>query len=231
MQSTTLRVFVVTVIVAAAAALVALPSSELLERPTLLALLVALSALAGAYPVRVPLSRYEITATHPFILLALASLSPMAAVVVALAGVLGAAIGRPGRWPAAMRLCFNLGAVALSTAAAAAVFLAMGGGSALDLVALLPPLACATVAFFAANTGLTTAAIALEKRQALFRTWAKSFLWTVVSYFSGLTVAVAMLSVRQAPLLWLLAIGLPACLLLVLFYRFRAENLRLSGVE
>ena len=215
--------FVLAVDIAALVVLAMLPTAGLRDRPGMLVVLIALTAVAGARPVRIPASKIEMTPTHPFIFVALAALGPMPAVLAGLAGVAGAAVGG-GRRPAAIRAAFNLGAVALSSAAASGAFLALRGDAVGDLGALMLPLAAAAVAFFIANTGLVTAAIAIEKRQGYFMTWKNTFSWTPWSYVTGLTLAVAMLAVLDASIAWGFLLVILPCWMLVLFYRSHAAK-------
>jgi hypothetical protein len=214
---------VLAVDVAAVAALITLPAAGMWDPPGTILLLLALAAASGFYPVRLPFLKLEMTATHPFILVALAALGPVAAALVGLAGIIGGAIGR-GRSTAAFRLAFNLGAVTLCVAASSWAFLAAGGHPGQTLSALFFPLSVATVTYFFANTGLVAAAIALEKRQSYFATWAQTFLWTPLSYLMGLTLAILMLAVLKVSVMWAVVLVIPACLLLVLFYRARAAR-------
>ena len=223
----TLVAYVVAVNVAALAALTALPAASLDGQVLTVLLLAGLAALLGSRSIGLPGLKSEINATHPFIFFALAALGVGAAAVVALTGVIAAALGRERR-PTPIHLVFNLGAVLLSTVAASGAFRALGGHPDQDLVSLMPPLAGATVAFFFVNTGLVAAAISLDKHQPLFSTWRGYFLWTSVSYATGLSLAFAMLAVLDAMVPWGLVLGLPPCWLLVMFYRQRAANLRVQ---
>jgi hypothetical protein len=219
-----LRAFVVAVVVAAALALVALPRSDILARPGLLWVLVGLGALAAVRPVRLPGLRIEMIPTLPVILVGLAALGPMAAVLIGLAGVAGAAVGR-GRLPVPIHLVFNLAAVTLSAAAAAGAFLLTGGGLGQELTALIMPLFAATAAYFVANTGLPSAAIALDKRQAFMLTWRKSFSWSPISYLCGFALAVALLAAIDSIAVWALVFGIPMCWLLTASYLSHASTL------
>jgi hypothetical protein len=82
------------------------------------ALLAAMAALAGARPVRFARFKTELTATHPFVLLAVAVLGPLAAMIVAVVGLTGVLV-RPGRKLRSDRTAFNLGAVVCASRAAA----------------------------------------------------------------------------------------------------------------
>jgi len=220
--------FVLAVDVSALIVLAVLPAGALGEQLSTLLLLVGLATLAGARPVHIPTLRHEITASHPFIFLALATVGSLAAALVALAGVVGAALGRRGRLPLTIHFVFNLGTVVLSTAAAAGAFLVAGGRPGQALPALILPLVAATAAYFITNSGLVAGAIALETKQGLFSTWRTSFVWAAVPFATGLTLAIAMLAVLDTSLLWVLVLSLPPCWLLLMYYRAHARTLRLE---
>jgi hypothetical protein len=113
-----LRPFIASVDVCAVAALVTGVLAGWSGSPQTFALLAALAALAGARPVRFARFKTELTATHPFVLLAVAVLGPAEAMLVGLVGLTGVLI-RPGRPMRTDRTAFNLGAVCCAAAAAA----------------------------------------------------------------------------------------------------------------
>jgi len=188
-------------------------------------LVAALAALAGLRPVRFARFKTELTATHPFVLLAVAVLGPLDAMLVALIGLTGVLV-RPGRRLDPMRTAFNLGAVTLSSAAASWVFLRLGGEIGGALWVSFGPLAGATAAYFLVNTGLVTIAIAFQQRTSMFEVWRESFQWTAVSYFTGLTLAAAMIVALQSWGLWVLALAIPPCWLLLAFYKAHREAIQ-----
>lgn len=220
-----LSVFVLAVGAAAAATLAAMFADGLPRPPDTLLILVAFAAAAGARPVRIPGLGIEMTPTHPFILVGLAALGPLAAALIALAGIVGAAIGR-ARKSAGIRLVFNLAAVVLSTGAASQAFFGLDGHLGQLDVETVRALAGAAVTFFLVNTGLVTAAIVLEKRQGFVATWRRTFLWSVWSYAAGLGAALAMLPLLDGAIAWVLAVAVPPCWLLVVFYRTHAAKQR-----
>lgn len=231
MKSRTLLSFVLAVDLSALIVLAVLPAGALGEQLTTLLLLVGLAALAGAHPVHIPTLRHEITASHPFIFLALATVGPLAAALVAMAGVVGAAVGRKGRLPLTIHLVFNLGTVVLSTVAASGAFLVAGGNPGQAVHTLIFPLVAATATYFIANSGLVAAVIALEKRQGLFSTWRTSFVWTATPFATGLTLAIAMLAVLETSMLWVLVLSLAPCWLMLMCYRAHANTLRLENTN
>ena len=194
------------------------------EDPWTLSLVAALAALAGLRPVRFPRFKTELSATHPFVLLAAAVLGPLDAMIVALIGLTGVFV-RPGRRLDPMRTAFNLGAVTLASAAASWAFFVTGGQVGGSLWVSFGPLAAATAAYFLVNTGLVTVAIAFQQHTPVMVVWRETFQWTAVSYFTGLTLAAVMIVALQAWGLWALALAIPPCWLLLAFYRAHRETM------
>ncbi len=194
------------------------------EDPWTLSLVAALAALAGLRPVRFPRFKTELSATHPFVLLAAAVLGPLDAMIVAVIGLTGVFV-RPGRRLDPMRTAFNLGAVTLASAAASWAFFVTGGQVGGSLWVSFGPLAAATAAYFLVNTGLVTVAIAFQQHTPVMAVWRETFQWTAVSYFTGLTLAAVMIVALQAWGLWALALAIPPCWLLLAFYRAHRETM------
>ena len=189
------------------------------------ALLAALAALAGLRPVRFARFKTELTATHPFVLVAVAVLGPLEGILVALIGLTGVLV-RPGRPLHPLRTAFNLGAVTVASAVAAWSYLATGGTVGGSLWTTFAPLAAATAAYFLVNTGLVTIAIAFQQRTPVLEVWRESFQWTAVAYFTGLTLAAAMLAALQSWGIWVLALAIPPCWLLLAFYKAHREAIQ-----
>jgi hypothetical protein len=214
--------FVIVVVVAALAALPTLDNRGLTERPLLLLVLLCAAVITSSRPVRIPGLKLHMTASHPFMLVALAAVGPLAAVLVGLTSVLTAAAGG-GRLPRPSRLAFNLSAVVLTGSAMAWVFRACGGALGGSIEARLFPLSAAATALFAANTGLVSAVIALERSQGLLVTWRKTFAWNAWTYVVGLSIAVAMLAVLETSPVWGVILAAAPCWLLLVFYRSQGE--------
>jgi signal transduction histidine kinase/ActR/RegA family two-component response regulator len=214
---------VLAVALAAVAAFVMLPTVDLGGRYGTLLLLAALAALAGTRPVHIPALRTKIVATHPFVFCALAALGPRPAVLAAVAGVAAETLTRKKRIP--LHLVFNLASVILTTATAYLVFRGLGGAPGDRLLSLAWPLVGATAVYFVVNTGLVAVVITLDKKQPFLETWKGTFLWTAVSYFTGLTLAACLLLVLENVGPWGRALGMPPTLMLVAFYRTHKERL------
>jgi signal transduction histidine kinase/CheY-like chemotaxis protein len=224
MGNNVLRIFVIGVVAIATVALISLSPTEVVENPWVVVLLVALTALVGARPVRIAALRTEIVAIHPFVLCALATVGPMAAGLAAIGGVVAAMLANK-RKLTTIRFTFNIGGQVLSAVAAGGVFLLLGGIPGGKVLEVIGPLAAGTAAYFVLNTGLVAGVIAIEKRQPFLKTWLGTFSWTTSSYFTGLTLAAAMILLldRVGPLG--LALGVPPTWLLAAFYRNYKEKL------
>jgi len=166
----------------------------------------------------------QIAATHPFIFCTLAVHGSMAAVVAAIAGILGAIAGN-AKQRDPIRVSFNLGAATITTSLTAWVFHALGGITGASPMTLVAPLLAATAVYFFANSGLVTSAIVLEKRTPFFKTWTETFRWTTVTYLAGTTLAVLMISLLDAFGLWGMGLAIPPVWMIVAFYRANKEKL------
>jgi hypothetical protein len=180
--------------------------------------LATLVALAGATPVSIPALKVKVSATDPFVFTALAAFGPLTACMVALAGVLGAAMARGGnRKP--IQLAFNLGNVVLSAALASIAYMLAGGVVGSPIPAQIWPLIVASTVNFLFNTGMVTVAVIIDTGKKFFETWVASGLWTAVSSYAGLTLSAGLLWMLQLFGPTGLALGMPPCWLLAAFYR------------
>ena len=186
-------------------------------------LLASLIAVAGGTTVRIPTLRVRVSATDPFVLTALAAYGPMPACLVAVAGVVGSAVGQQ-RMRRPVQLAFNVGNVMLAVAIASQVYLLFGGTPGGPVGDHVLPLLIATTVYFLINTGLVTVAIVIDRNRSFLETWRQSGLWTAVSAYAGMTLAVGLLLALSAVGPAGLALGIPPCWLLAAFYRAHKER-------
>jgi diguanylate cyclase (GGDEF)-like protein/putative nucleotidyltransferase with HDIG domain len=96
--------------------------------------------------------------------------------------------------PAVHHVLFNIGALTLSSTAAAAVFSLGFGGGIGELITVGAGIA-AGAAYFAVNTGFVSLALAFEGRERWWRVWHERFLWLAPHYvvygFIGGVIAIA----------------------------------------
>jgi hypothetical protein len=213
---------------AAGASLFLVASRADIARVDVLASLTLGTVLAGAFPVRIPSRRVNVTATHAFVLCALVVCGPLAAIGIDAIGVISAAIGRRS-WPKSNHLLFNLSNAVLSTSGAALAFSFAGGGLGRPLEQLIEPFGAAAVAYFLINACLVSVVVSIERALPLSATFAGACLMTGLAYFAGLSAAVAMVAVCTTPFPWLLAVGLPPAWAATVLHRsqareFAAEN-------
>ena len=180
-------------------------------------ILAGLAAFAGYNPVHIASLRTRLIATHPFVFCALATVGPLGAMLVALTGLLGTLPLRTGM--DTFRTMFNVGAVTLSTAITAWVFLLSGGVPGAPLRTVLGPLAAGATAYFLINTGLVAKAISMDKALPFLEAWHGCVQWTTLSFFSGMALASGLVLYMEALGDWGLALGVPPCFLLISFYR------------
>jgi diguanylate cyclase (GGDEF)-like protein/putative nucleotidyltransferase with HDIG domain len=193
-----------------------------------LALLLA-STVISASKVHLPLARGSSTLSMSYFtdFMALVFLGPDAAMIVAGAG--GATqclISRRGRASTRQTL-FSISALIITMQAAGLVASMLGGfPPAADLGTLSKPAVAAAVTFFLCNSWLVATAVALSRREPLFRTWHENFLWTAPACVIGAGVAVLAVRVIMTTHLWLaLLVGAP------LYLTYRSYQIYLGRLE
>ena len=217
MRSNGLRLYVAAVVAAAGAAIALLPGTRASVDMVALALLILLSGVAGARPVRFIGKGNEVTATHSAIICALAILGAAPALLTAAAGLLTTlAFRRCSLKP--IRIVFNFAGVLFSTAVASHLFLALGGIPGEMRTMLFWPLLAATAAYFFVNNGLVALAVTLERRSSFLKVW-DDLKWMAASYFTGVILALGLVAAYdyQGPLG--LAFGFPPIWVLLTFYK------------
>jgi signal transduction histidine kinase len=186
-------------------------------------LLSTLVALAGATPVRIPALKVRVSSTDPFVFTALAAYGPMPACIVAIVGVLSSSFQK-GSHRRPMHLAFNLGNVVFATGVASLAYAFAGGVPGGPVQNQIWPLVVATTFAFVINTVLVSVAIMLDTGQGFIKTWRESGLWTGVSTYLGMTLAVGLLFVLKLVGPSGLALGIPPCWMLAAFYRTHKER-------
>jgi len=179
------RLYVATVVVGGAAALVAVfPRSY--PHPVLFAALVAASCLTAAWKVNllIPLgSGSTLSVSCAAKLMSLLLLGPSHAVIVAAAGAFTQCtykIRQPYPW---YRTIFSVAAEVLTMGATGAVYVWLGGTTGgFDLTALAKPLVGAITTYFLLNTSLIAGAIALSTGRGFVNVWRNDFLWSGVTF-------------------------------------------------
>ena len=234
MRSTVLRLYVAAIVVAAGVAIALLPRRGASVDLVALAVLVLLSIVAGARPVRFVGKGNEVTATHSVIIGSLAILGAIPALLTATAGLVATLAFRERR-AKAIRNVFNAAGVLFSTAIAAHLFLALGAVPGEMRKTLFWPLFAATAVYYVLNTGLVSVAVAVERSLSFRKAW-DALRWTAPSYLTGGILGLGLVAAYDylGPLG--LAFGLPPIWVLLNFYsayhgKLKEKERRIGEVE
>ena len=184
-QRRAVRLFVGAVIAAGAVTLIVLfPISY--PRPLLFAALLVLACVTSSWKVNLPIalsSGSTLSVSYAADLMALLTLGPRQALVIAVAGVWTQCTYKVRRPYPIYRSVFSAAAEALTMAATGAAYAWLGGPAApRELVPLAEPLVGAVATYFLVNTGLVAGAIALSSRRTLWEVWRDDFLWSGSSF-------------------------------------------------
>jgi signal transduction histidine kinase/ActR/RegA family two-component response regulator len=184
-QRRAVRLFVGAVIAAGAVTLVVLfPISY--PRPLLFAALLVLACVTSSWKVNLPIalsSGSTLSVSYAADLMALLTLGPRHALLIAVAGVWTQCTYKVRRPYPIYRSVFSAAAEALTMAATGAAYAWLGGPAApRELVPLAEPLVGAVATYFLVNTGLVAGAIALSSRRTLWEVWRDDFLWSGSSF-------------------------------------------------
>ena len=218
MSPTRVRLFVIGVDVAAVIGVVLLWNHHAADFLLGLSLLASLAVMAGAGPVRIPSTKVSVSVSDAFVLTALASLGPMPACWVAAAAGVGSTIGKESH-KKPIHVAFNLANLICSCAAGSFVYLATGGSPGGPIGTQIGPLFAATAVYFLFNTTLVSTAVVIDSGQGFGKSWRESALWTALSTFTGLSLAVFMTWAIGVIGPTALALGVPPCWLLAVFHR------------
>jgi len=121
------------------------------------------------------------------------------------------------------KLLFNMAAPALSIWLAAQLFFLATGVPPLThgtagLSALLPGLVLFAAVYFLLNSWLMATAVSFEKRLSPLEIWRHNFLWLCLSFFSGASVSILLVSVSREINLTALAVIVPLLIISYLTY-------------
>jgi PAS domain S-box-containing protein len=168
----------------AAIALAALPHAGL--DPLVFAALVACSCLTASWKVSLPISPVSgstLSLSHAAHLMALLIVGRDPAIVIAIAGSwTQCTFNVKQRYPW-YRTAFSMAAEAITVAASATVYAALGGAvQPASPVGASGPIVGAIATYFLVNSGIVAAAIALSLRQPVWKVWHDDFLWSAPSF-------------------------------------------------
>jgi PAS domain S-box-containing protein len=172
----------VAVVTAAGAIAVAAALPVDFPRPGTFAALLVLTAITSAWKVNLPLDLAcgsTLSVSYAANLMALLLLGPGEALLVAVAGAwVQCTFNVKQRYPV-YRTVFSMAAQAVTMYAMSVVYFRLGGVLQPTAFTILPrALVGALATYFAINTGLVAAAIALTRRRSVVAVWLDNFVWS-----------------------------------------------------
>ena len=198
-------------------------------------LLFVLALLLGSHTVHLG-TKVEMSAALPFIFTALLSRGLATAIDVSVLCMIATCVFRRNPFEP-HRTLFNVSSLLLTTLAAGQVLGAMAGRARPPgLAELLLPLTASVATYYVSNTAMVACAVGLARRVSIAKLWQESFLWTVVSYFAGGSLAVGTSWMLSTLGLASIALALPPVLLIQYSYklylsRMEERRARVEAVE
>jgi putative nucleotidyltransferase with HDIG domain len=216
----------VTVLVASIPAVLQSPSADWL-------ILAALTLLTGSFTVKVPSLSARLSVSETFVFAAVLLYGPgVATAIVALDTLVMSLRLTPGH-RSAYRLLFNMAGGSLAIWISGHIFFWLAGTASVPvgftLERLLVPSSALAVSYFLLNTWLISIALSFERGVSAFSIWRTSFVWLVLNYVGGASVATLLVSYTRD--LNLTALGIIVPLLLITYLTFRTSMGRLEDAN
>ncbi len=157
-------------------------------------LLVALTALTGAYAVRIPGVVVRLSVSEPIVFLATVLFGPTPGTLTAAVDALVMTLRLPAHLRTPHRVLFNVGALAVTVLPSALLYFHLTG---LDprrptygpLEGFVGPLYVFAVCVFVFNSSLVALAVSVERKLSAFTVWRSQFLWLSASYLASAAIA------------------------------------------
>lgn len=196
--------------------------------------LTGLTALTGAYTVKIPGLVVRLSLSEPLVFLATLLFGPSAGTLTAAVDALVMSLRLVPRLRTPHRILFNVGGIALSLWPSAHLYFLLAGldpskpeHGPIDTFVL--PLYLFAALLFLANSSLVAIALSIERGVSAATIWARQFLWLSASYFASAAIA-AILVVLVSRLDFAL-VGLLLPLALVSFFVVRTSLGRLEDSQ
>jgi putative nucleotidyltransferase with HDIG domain len=221
-------------IIALGAAVLAYSIVDLVRRPAPpeWLILVGLTVVSGWATLRSPSGKISFSISDTFSIAAALLFGPSAGALTAALDGLVLSYRMASIRRSAVRVLFNIAALAIATWIAAQVFFTLAGnrpvlegpGSAARLVVLLTVFG---VLAFGLNTGIVATAVSFEQRRPLLALWREHFLGLWVSYFGGVFGAMLLMVLARLNTFDVIVLIAPLPVLLYVTFRHalgRAED-------
>ena len=185
------QLYVSAMIALAAVVMATAMSSLQFSRPGLFAALLVLSVISSALKVDMPLGVGTscISLSYAVDFTALLLLGPAPTMLIAVTSGWSQCTFRMGERNPAYKTLFSMATLAVSVAAAGAMYAAVGGTFGELPPAPLQSLMAAAMVYFLVNSLAVAAAFALSTGRGVYRVWHDNFLWTISTYVVGAIAA------------------------------------------
>ena len=186
--------------------------------------LTALTALTGAYAVRIPGVVVRLSVSEPIVFLSTLLFGPMPGTLTAAVDAFVMTLRLPQRLRTPHRILFNVGAIAVSVLPSALLYFRLTGLDPAEprygsLDTFVGPLYAFALSVFVMNSGLVAAAVAVERGISAFTVWRTQFLWLSASYLASAAIAAILVVFTNAVDFALAAVLLPLVAVTVLAIR------------
>jgi putative nucleotidyltransferase with HDIG domain len=196
--------------------------------------LAALTLLSGSITIKLPGIDASISVSETFVFTSVLLFgTPAGTIIVTLDGlIISLWLWRKGI--GVHKLLFNMTAPALSIWLAAQLFFFVAGvppltQEATSLPALLPGLLVFAVVYFLLNSWLMATAVSFEEPSSPLAIWRKNFLWLSLSFFSGASVSILLVSISREINFTALAVIVP--LLVVSYLTYHTSMARVEDAN
>jgi diguanylate cyclase (GGDEF)-like protein/putative nucleotidyltransferase with HDIG domain len=209
------QLYVYAVIVLGAVVMATAFSSLQFPRPGLFATLLVLSVISSALKVHLPLGVGTSCISLSFAVdfTALLLLGPAPAMLIAVTSGWSQCTFRMGERNPAYKTLFSMATLAVSVAAAAAMYTAVGGTYGQLPSAPLQSLMAAAMVYFLVNSLAVAVAFALSTGRGVYRLWHDNFFWTISTYVVGAIAAGIAVEVFHRAGQWQAALAfIPLCM-------------------
>ena len=196
--------------------------------------LAALTLLSGSITIKLPGIDASISVSETFVFTSVLLFGTAAGtIIVTLDGlIISLWLWRKGI--GFHKLLFNMTAPALSIWLAAQLFFFVAGvppltQEATSLPALLPGLLLFAVVYFLLNSWLMATAVSFEESSSPLEIWRHNFLWLSLSFFSGASVSILLVSISREINLTALAVIVP--LLIISYLTYHTSMARVEDAD